>query len=345
VWETVKQVNACYPGHSQIMRSMIHFLPSGATLPITPKGNVKRKEAERIYESAISALYDDDGPLPQLGHSSKVADEPQQPLAEFLRHLIASLCNTPPEQINDWTTLYELGIDSKHALSLRSALAKHLSRPISLSTIFENPSISQLASALSPSAPSSITAQTQPNAIRSSSTENANRLISRLETEIRSWPSRSSSTSDPRASYTTPERETILLTGASGSLGTALLETLSASPRVERIYALIRGPHHLEKLRIAMQERGLDASLLNVGGKVTVMNLSMQDPLLGLSVEEYFELAQNVTIVLQNAWKMDFNQGVEEFEGDCIRSASHPIYPLLISRLYTPFDNMNHIRA
>jgi thioester reductase-like protein len=135
------------------------------------------------------------------------------------------------------------------------------------------------------------------------------------------------------------------LTGASGSLGTALLETLSASPRVERIYALIRGPHHLEKLRIAMQERGLDASLLNVGGKVTVMNLSMQDPLLGLSVEEYFELAQNVTIVLQNAWKMDFNQGVEEFEGDCIRSASHPIYPLLISRLYTPFDNMNHIRA
>lgn len=320
VWKTVQEVNSRYPKHSQIMRSMIHFLSAGSTLPVTPKGNVKRKEAERTYSSTIEALYADDMFIPQLtnGTTTNVTTET---LSEYIRNLFASLSSTPASEIHDWTTLYSLGIDSRLALSLRSSLSRYISRPISLSTLFENPSIAQLISVLSPS-PLPSSSLTVVSA-KPSSTGTVNRIIARLESELKSWPARSTTV------YPTPEKHTILLTGASGSLGTALLQTLSASPNVEKIYALIRGPNHLSKLRSSMASRGLDASILDDGGKIHVLNFSMQDPLLGLTIEDYTLLAQTCTIAIQNAWKMDFNQGVEEFEHDCIRSNSPFLaYPL-----------------
>lgn len=312
VWEAVQEVNTQYPNHSQVARSMIHFLPSGSALPVTPKGNVKRKESERIYESAILALYEDD--IPESTNTNGIS----QSLAEFLRKEVASLSNTPASQVHDWTTFYDLGIDSRLALSLRSTLSKHLSRSISLNSIFENPSIAQLVSHLSPSAESSLSTSS-----KASSIETVNRILARLASELKSWPARTTC-NDPVV-----DKHTVLLTGASGSLGTALLETLSASSSVAKIYALIRGPNHLAKLENAMRDRGLDPSIVGPGGKVTVLNFSMQDPLLGLNIEEYVMLAREVTVVVANAWVLDFNRGVEEFEGDCLRSM---FLPSLISR-------------
>lgn len=118
------------------------------------------------------------------------------------------------------------------------------------------------------------------------------------------------------------KRETILLTGASGFLGSSLLETLAASERVEKVYAMVRGSQNFERLQKALRDRGMDASILGSGGKIEVLNFSMQDPLLGLDIETYSTLARDVTVVVQNAWKMDFNLSVEEFEADCLRSLS-----------------------
>jgi hypothetical protein len=60
-----------------------------------------------------------------------------------------------------------------------------------------------------------------------------------------------------------------------------------------------------------------------------VLNYSMQDPLLSLDIEGYSRIAQDVTIVLHSAWKMNFNQSVESFEDDCIASESPlPIRPV-----------------
>jgi hypothetical protein len=74
----------------------------------------------------------------------------------------------------------------------------------------------------------------------------------------------------------------------------------------------------------------MNPSILEEGGKIEVLNFSMQDPLLGVDVQVYAKLAMEVTVVVQNAWKMDFNLGVAGFEDDCLRSAfglpSH-LYP------------------
>lgn len=318
VWKTVQEVNVRLPGHAQVMQSMIHFLPNGSTLPVTPKGNVKRKEAERIYASEIEALFAEEViPATTISISRQ-----QEPLSEFLRKLFASLSNISATRIHDWTTLYELNIDSRLALSLRSALQKHLGKSVSLSTIFENPSIFQLVAALLPD-----TNGSNNHALKSRlpSTAIIKRMISKLETEFKSWPARETSPSSTNGfKPNTPKQETILLTGASGSLGTSLLQTLSSSPHISHIYAMIRGSSpaaRYTKILSSFTSRGLDPSpLFGPESKITILPFSMQDHLLGLNIETYYKLARTVTTVIQNAWKMDFNTPVEEFEGDCIRN-------------------------
>lgn len=323
IWETVKRANALYPPHSQIIRSLIYILPRGTLLPITPKGNIKRKEAEKLFAKDIARLYSsisDD----QLMNR---AEDSQEPLKEYIRNVYAKLADVPPETVKNWTTLYDLGIDSRLALSLRLSLSKHkgIGPPISLGQIFENPSIDSLLAFIQKREQATI------NEIRS---QKINRIISGLTAKILAWPPRSLN-----EQYDYSGTETILLTGASGSLGTALLQSLSASPRVSKIYAMVRGHDREEKLRRSLSRRGLDVNAILGSGKVEVLNYCMQDPLLGLDVEEYAKLARNVSIIIHVAWKMNFNQAVEYFEGDCIAGK----WPLNIINSLTNRSHRNNI--
>lgn len=301
LWQSVKEVNARYPDHSQILRSMIYILPKGNTLEVTPKGNVKRRRTLQQYAHEISRLYDPDVSLSDGRQSSA------EPLAEFLRKLFSRVSGIPATSIYDWTTIFDIGVESRLALTIRCSLSKRLGKTVSLNTIFERPSISQLVSIFDE------TSHSKPDSILSS-TQEINRMISKFESEFKSWPARPENSSFPSG-----DDEIILLTGCTGSLGTALLDALSASPYVAKIYAAIRGPDHDSRLRHSLERRGIDPEILN-GSRIQALNFSMQDPLLGLDVDTYYTLATSVTMVVHNAWKVDFNAGVEEFEGDCIRS-------------------------
>jgi hypothetical protein len=97
VWETVKQVNARYPGHSRIFRSLIHLIPRRIYLPVTPKGNVKRKEAGKIFAEDIARLYNsinDEQPLNE-------AEDSQEPLKEYIRNAFAKLTDISPENVKN----------------------------------------------------------------------------------------------------------------------------------------------------------------------------------------------------------------------------------------------------
>ena len=301
VWKAIEEVNLRYPMHSQIFRTMIYILPRGRTLEVTPKGNVKRRKALRVYADEIARLYDlDDSP-------SDVLQSSTQPLSEFLRKLFSRVSGVPVASINDWTTIFDLGVESCLALTIRCSLSKRLGKAVSLNTIFERRSISPDVALYDQSSPS------KSDSI-SSSTQTIGRMISRLESEFKSWAPRAAN-----SSYLSLDGEIILLTGCTGSLGTSLLDALFASPHVAKIYALTRGPNPEDKLRSSLKTRGMDPTILD-GSRIQSLNFSMGDPLLGLDIDTYYHLATSVTIVVHNAWKVDFNIGVEEFESDCIRS-------------------------
>ena len=143
-------------------------------------------------------------------------------------------------------------------------------------------------------------------------------IIEKYSEELQSW------SPTPLARNSTHQEEVILLTGASGSIGTVLLDILSQSPSVSKIYALVRGPNNLERLKKALNARGLDCDYLFSGVKVEVLNYKMTDASLGLDKSTYHRLTMEVTLVVHNAWMLNFVMGVEEFDADYLRGESLP---------------------
>ena len=80
------------------------------------------------------------------------------------------------------------------------------------------------------------------------------------------------------------------MTGTTGSLGTALLAKLCATPEVKHIYALNRfsedGVGLKERQAKKLQEWGFNADILD-SGKVTLIEGHMATEKLGMSIEMY----------------------------------------------------------
>ena len=304
LWHEIQEVNRSYPRHSQVLRSMIYILPPGVILPVTPKGNVKRNKALTDFEDIVNGMYDK-----LLGADGEVEDKAlydRSSLRKMLRHQVSVAFGVPITEIKDTTSFYDIGMDSLSALQLRLSLSKMMG-DFSLSTIFEHPSIAQLVDYFSGG--DRINEQDKHLSF-------INRTIARCIADFTSWPILSA-TADKCTGM-----NTVLLTGASGSLGSALLEILSTSAEVSKIFALVRGPNEYASLRKSLDDRGMNASTVLNSDKLELLNYSMKDPLLGLEIDSYHRLSKEVTTVLHCAWKVNFNQTVEEFEDDCIRGLS-----------------------
>ncbi|MCJ1396793.1 hypothetical protein MMC18_009685 [Xylographa bjoerkii] len=300
LWLGIQKVNGNYPRHSQVLSSMIYVLPSGIFLPVTPKGNVKRNEAILAFEDIIDEMYDR-----LLGIARQCEDRisyDRGSLPKYLRDQVSTVFDTTTINVKDTTSFYDIGMDSLSALQLRSSISKVLGN-VTLGTIFENPSISQLTEHF----------LGEKNTTEDKHISFINRTIARCTADFSSWPSLTTTADDCTG------MNVVLLTGASGSLGSALLEVLLTSPEVSKIFALVRGPSRYINLRTSLENRGMDASTMLNSGKLELLNYSMNDPLLGLDIDSYHRLSKNVTTVIHCAWKVNFNQTVEDFEDDCVR--------------------------
>lgn len=304
IWVGVEVVNSKSPTHSRIIKSMIYLVPTGQDLPVTPKGNVKRKATEEIFSANIERLYaqleGDEDTIAQLSESTS------QPLIEIIRELISKLTGAQLSIVKNSTNLYDLGFDSQLAISLRSSLLK-LVGPISLGTIFENASVEKLVAFFEAKRGSSA-------AVADTTIPYINQTIEKFSAEVSAWP-------PPASNRPVAAKEVILLTGASGSLGVALVDALTASVSVTKVYALVRGPDHEAKMHKQLETRGVDLKKIITSGKLVVLPYTMKDPLLGLDVDTYQQMTRDVTIILHNAWNVNFNQSVQDFEIDCLRGA------------------------
>ncbi|MCJ1477816.1 hypothetical protein MMC13_006489 [Lambiella insularis] len=300
VWTGVQEVNKNHPRYSQVLRSMIYLLPQGEPLPVTPKGNVKRNEAISRYKDAIDKMYRELEGEDNLPNGGKLHNHDSA--SDLIRRCVSTILQTPPTSLKDTTSFYGIGMDSLSALQIRQNLSKAMGQKITIGTIFENPSIAQLTAYFHGT---------------KSMTEGANhtsfvsRTVARCISQFSCW-------SRPLpVAFEHSGSETILLTGASGSLGSALLEILLAASKVSKVYALIRGPNGLSKLKTSLELRNLDKDIIE-NGKLKVLNYSMQDPLLGLDIDSYHQLSKEVTTVIHCAWNVNFYQTVEGFEDDCL---------------------------
>ncbi|KAL1630111.1 putative NRPS-like protein biosynthetic cluster [Diplodia seriata] len=322
VWEAVRGCNEAAARHARIDRALLLVLGPGESLPVTPKGNVRRKEAWRLFGERVEEMYerhlqgsvggDDDGNGAVNGADGAMSD------VDFIRACVAEICQREVHDIEPETSFYDLGLDSQGAVKLRSRLVRRFGA-FPLMFIFEHPSLTKLHGYLT-------------------RTSNADAVDA--EKERLSWIAKKTeeykgvvdgwATSRPRPSA--PQStggEVIYLTGASGALGNALLEAFAQMPGVQKVYCAIRGQDPQAKLQEALRKKGY-AKEIYASSKICAVPYDMKDEKLGLEPEEYGRLLSEVTVVIHNAWKMDFNQRVEMFEADCLQGTMN-----LLSFCYT----------
>ena len=154
-------------------------------------------------------------------------------------------------------------------------------RDISSSFVYQHPYIAGLASFVS----SIALGQKDGN----SGTDKAQEMRKMVEKYSKNF-----STHVPSAPL--PTKDTILLTGTTGALGSNILAQLVASPLVIRIYAFNRASGGttplLERQKSAFQERGLDPSLVT-SKKVVLVEGNVSEKGLGISAELYSEVSQS----------------------------------------------------
>ncbi|KAI7548387.1 male sterility protein [Hortaea werneckii] len=304
ILRAVEACNQSLPSHSRIHRTMVHILRDGLILPITPKGSVRRKEAESLYKKELEGLYrtlEDGGPE----NASREDDENLSNEAFVLQCVRKAL---QVDSIPSTASFYTLGLDSQKAVRLRSLLLKRFGR-FPLMYIFEYSTLEALIGKLSRSQ-----VEFPAGSLRAAHHRWIQSTIEKYAREIESWPGLTERREKP------VDGEIIYLTGATGSLGNALLESFVANNNVRKIYCAIRGSKG--RLQDALRSRGYPASVYN-SHKIEVVSYEMSDSHLGLEHQTYSALAKEVTLVLHNAWKMDFNTPVYEFERDCLQSTRH----------------------
>ncbi|WQF89304.1 Putative AMP-dependent synthetase/ligase domain, phosphopantetheine binding ACP domain, AMP-binding [Colletotrichum destructivum] len=310
VWSSVSCVNEKSPMYSRIPRQLMLILERGETLPVTPKGNVRRNIAWGLFGHRVEDLYDrflgksetvpclTDGPIDEGGSSTM----------QTVQEVVADTFGVMVEEVKPDRNWYELGLDSLKAVEIRSKLVRSFGN-FPLMFVFEYPTAEGLFNFLRRSGDATFSANGMINKERH---EWIKSTIQRLNSEVDHWAQSTGSTAECN------DGEVVYLTGASGSLGNALLEVLVQLSSVKAVYCAVRGTDPQARVVESLRARGYPEEIYQ-SDKIRGIGYDMTDERLGVDQQTYQKLADEVTVVMHNAWKLDFNQPVQQFEADCLR--------------------------
>ncbi|KAL7325927.1 hypothetical protein PS15p_208343 [Mucor circinelloides] len=318
VYDAVKKANNECPNHSKIFPQMVKILSLDHELPTTAKGTIMRKKAELTYQDAVEKLYKDFLERSRSHVYTSVDYDTSawtaQQTEDFLIDSAAEVLDIPSSIIRDHPkSLFHLGLNSINAIQLRNRICAYFD-DVAPNFIYQHYSIKSMCNTLMSNKREDIQEQTE---MRYQQTQTlAESYIKRAKRDF------------PRASnqYTKSKLKVVLLTGATGSVGSSILRELLQDPTIEKVYCCVRGEDYELKNRLveAITSRSLDASLLETD-RVEVLPMRFHEPLLGLSEEHYHQLKKEVTIVQHCAWLLNFNMTIDHFDKECIQ----PFYNLL----------------
>lgn len=291
VWPTVQEANQFTSAHAKIEKSMILVLDG--PLLRAGKGTIQRAASVQQYNTAIDNLYkqadltanDEDAPAEAI---SSIQDT-----ASVTRLVRSSVSDILGQNISDDTSLFEHGMDSLMALQILRHLRRGLHRDdLGLSTIYANPTISQL-----------ITTITAHKGELGGSDDDT-----LMEPMLKTYQELIEQIPQPGPLPTKDSKRKaldVILTGSTGTVGTYFLRALLDQPGIGRVFCLNRsdnGGRSLQQQRLA--EKRLKADDLDE--RVTFLQTDLSLPRLGLDEETYKQL-HSVDLIVHNAWPVNFN--------------------------------------
>ncbi|KAF9244919.1 putative aminoadipate reductase [Melanogaster broomeanus] len=297
IWPEVEEANKEAPTFSRIFKEMILVISKEKPMLRTGKGTVMKKATMTQYESEIEALYESvvgsgmDVPLP--------SDWSQIEVENWL--MVHATTVNLDKRVQVDADLFEQGFDSLSSNFLKNRITSSMGASsdedirdaasrISQNIIFSNPTIRLLAQDL----------------IQLYSVGLGEEKVS----------SDAETTNDSSNDARYANGQAVLLTGTTGGLGSYLLASLLRNEDVKVVYAFNRPSRTTTiklRQRAAFEDRGLEVDLLESEKLVYVEGDAGQRKL-GLDDNLYEELRDFVTVIIHNAWRLDFNLSLASFE-------------------------------
>ncbi|KAI6125333.1 putative nonribosomal peptide synthetase [Pisolithus croceorrhizus] len=302
----VEEANKDAPNFSRIFKEMILVTSRDKPMTRAGKGTVTKKATISLYESEIDALYQSVEASAITGIEVPLPSEWTPPKIEGWLVIHATAVNTN-QPVDPDVDLFDQGFDRNRIRgSLKVSLDQNVREAVSLisqNIVFAYPTLRGLAGQLV-------------NIItRKADTINP-------KAEIEHMIEKYSSGLPGERIDDTPSREdrndppVVLITGSTGALGSYILASLLQREDVARIYVLNRRSKTTtpqERQLSTFQDRGLDTVLLESKKLVYAEGDTSQENL-GLEDKTYAEIRDSVTVIIHNAWRVDFNLSLATME-------------------------------
>ena len=337
IWPTIEDANRQAPSHARILKTHITFTHPQRPMLRAGKGTVQRSGTLLLYKDDINSVYADADTISTWDNEVDCITEDlnQDNVSRFVRESILSI--TGWKALDDGDDFFALGMDSLLSLMIVRRIKQGLAVPtIAPSTIYANPSVGALTNA--------ILCLSQENDL-STSSQRESRLRVRDEL-LQEYRSRIDQIQSSTIWYQKLGRQVVILTGSTGVLGSYILDRLVANPSIGHIFCLNRkldsSSYQVEKIKSLGLSTPLDP------GRVTFVTTNLSESGLGLHEKMLEKLRSSVTLVIHNAWPVNFKLSLQSFrpqlEGlvnliDFVATASLAPHLLLISSFSSVMSN------
>lgn len=304
IWPTIEEANADAPSHAQVMKSHILFTNPQKPMLRAGKGTVQRSGTLKSYAAEIDTLYKDADTMSADVDAPNIftlGDLDKGLVSKKIRHSV--LDSAGWESLDDSDNFFTLGMNSLQALMLVRKLKQTFATPnLALSTIYTNPDVESLSGAII-----RLSDQT-----KASQTANEEKRIETRQALIEEYRGKIDQLISHPGTRVDHDREVVLLTGSTGALGSYCLDSLLRNPAVARVVCLNRAYDSLSLQLKRNVARGLPDPR-TLGKELSFFTADFAQERLGLSIEVFDALLADTTLLIHNAWPMNFNLSLQAF--------------------------------
>ncbi|KAH7912703.1 putative nonribosomal peptide synthetase [Hygrophoropsis aurantiaca] len=318
IWPSVEEANKTAPAFSRIFKEMILITDPDKPMFRAGKGTVQKKATIKDYETEIDALYELVEASTEIDESAIPQDWTEAGLKVWLNEQTKKI--NSDDEIDPDIDFFSQGFDSLSATYLRNRIIgglrnssdgglKNLAPRVSQNIIFENPTVNLLAKKVA-----SLVGYPEQHA--EDPRQSAKRVMETMIEKYSNGLNASIANGVAHANGHSNGEVVVLLTGSTGGLGSFLLAQLLENPEVTRVYAYNRPSKQSTsdaRQAAAFQDRDLSLQLLD-SKKLVYLEGDAAQERCGLDANVYEQIRQSVTVVIHNAWRLDFNLSITSFE-------------------------------
>lgn len=311
VWPVIEEANQDSPAHARISRTHILITHPESPMIRSGKGTVQRAATLQLNAKAIDALYADADTM-AAGNNSDTPYNPVKDLSDS--QSVSAFIKVAITSVTNWTSLGEtddffaLGMDSLQVLLAVRKLRRGLNLPtLATTTIYTNPSVLALTKIVGQLAKQQHDSQALNDEVR---LQTRHSILEKYKEVLDQIPVPSPTTVEDSQTQETH----VILTGSTGSLGSYILHALLANPAVTQVYCLNRAVDGKSRQHERNGTSGLPDHLDS--NRLTFYTADFSQPQLGLPSETYNRLVSNTTLIIHNAWQVNFNLSLPSFRSE-----------------------------